>query len=195
MDGKISFNSQPHVRLTTADMSSAVYGAYFQFTASCEADLFLIFTEIVNMKLSIHSLMRGWPLCNSLSYFWWRLSIHSLMRGWPIKGNLTNVISILSIHSLMRGWPTPPFTKEVAGVFQFTASCEADLSYNDGEAYVSAFQFTASCEADPMIARTISVLNTFNSQPHARLTNAQSSKPVNALPFNSQPHARLTHSL
>ena len=98
-------------------------------------------------------------------------SIHNLIRGWPRQCKFAYALFCLSIHSLMRGWP-----------WRFPIFCHSTL-----------FQFTASCEADHNRFYIVCNKNiSFNSQPHARLTNAGSCGQHGHDPFNSQPHARLT---
>ena len=103
MEKRGSFNSQPHTRLTQINRFGGLV-----------------------VRLSIHSLIRGWPLFAFPILRKLILSIHSLIRGWPrLECFLITVTSFnsqphtrltkfnipskshlhLSIHSLIRGWP------------------------------------------------------------------------------------------
>ena len=55
-------------------------------------------------------------------------------------------------------------------VFQFTASYEADLCADRSGLLRTIFQFTASYEADPVSDPLVGSQQSFNSQPHTRLT-------------------------
>ena len=122
-----TFNSQPHTRLTVC------IGCRYGFC-----------------YLSIHSLIRGWPLAFPISASCRSLSIHSLIRGWPTMASTISFKNFLSIHSLIRGWPLIIRERNFMKIFQFTASYEADLCSCSSCFWVGNFQFTASYEADPV---------------------------------------------
>ena len=143
------FNSQPHTRLTDGNV-----------------------IEKFDSVLSIHSLIRGWPVFPALFHLHPNLSIHSLIRGWP--SDMSHILNIrkLSIHSLIRGWPElvallvlvlVPFNSQphtrLTDPASGTVNC-TNLSIHSlirgwpsfcfsPFKIVYIFQFTASYEADP----------------------------------------------
>ena len=99
-----SFNSQPHARLTTWEKFVGAVGRFFQFTASCEADLCIgcrygfcyTFNSQPHARLTLL-----FPIGRSSSF-----SFNSQPHARLTKLSLLILIPV--------------------EVFQFTASCEAD---------------------------------------------------------------------
>ena len=186
------FNSQPHARLTEPhfyshrrfgfsihslmrgwpeEVARSVCDDFFQFTASCEADRVLYVGEqmvrIFQFTASCEAdLLPELRLGDELVF-----SIHSLMRGWPILKLVLNKSQFFSIHSLMRGWP---------------------LSGKQKPLYFD-FSIHSLMRGWPLRKYFFrSMLQIFNSQPHARLTGNAVILKIIIHFFNSQPHARLT---
>ena len=137
-----TFNSQPHTRLT--------------FWAEIPRVIF---------HLSIHSLIRGWPISRRVTHPHWHLSIHSLIRGWPFPISASCKSWSLSIHSLIRGWP-------LFGVFL----------------QVMNYPFNSQPHTRLTVWRSVSFIIwiPFNSQPHTRLTrNILISRLINGLSIHS----------
>ena len=119
----------------------------FQFTASYEADRLVdrFCCTIYSFNSQPHTRLTG-RYSNTDGHR--NLSIHSLIRGWPIDQISSGGMYYLSIHSLIRGWPTGTFGHVNIEFFQFTASYEADPLLIASLSFLLIFQFTASYEAD-----------------------------------------------
>ena len=164
-----SFNSQPHMRLTASDIFNRQKD-YLSIHSLIWGWPLPIFTENANMRLSIHSLIWGWPQdCHEWMHYA-DLSIHSLIWGWPDKMEIHDLYQALSIHSLIWGWPAVIFripNDNFLSIHSLIWGWPAIYIDTDS---IKTFQFTASYEADPLLARRFMTIKTFNSQPHMRLT-------------------------
>ena len=190
----------------------------FQFTASCEADPSLEVNMTGNVHFSIHSLMRGWPVSSKLYR-----GNRGIFNSQP-HARLTRDYQPDSHQpELFNSQPHARLTELNIFIsfslvtFQFTASCEADLSqplqfrllslFNSqpharltgcvifDAMPVFTFQFTASCEADPdpWALCVADAFFQFTASCEADHTDPTMS-PFQLVFFNSQPHARLTFS-
>ena len=124
--GHDPFNSQPHARLTQILRSTRRAMDIFQFTASCEADL------VVVGELPLYLIFNSQP----------HARLTHLKISWRGHQNFFN---------------SQPHAR-LTSLYQLPFLCH------------SLFQFTASCEADQVHPKFFQVIDFFNSQPHARLT-------------------------
>ena len=146
---QISFNSQPHTRLTQAHDSFLLHPHVFQFTASYEAD-----QEEKEMLLK------------SISFQF--TASYEADRG---RWNESVCAVFLSIHSLIRGWPCCWAEADFSENFQFTASYEADRIHLLSIFWYAGLSIHSLRWGWPGSACSQKICQeSFNSQPHTRLT-------------------------
>ena len=150
----MTFNSQPHTRLTLLKLHC--YLLFLSFNSQPHTRLTssrpLPFLHGLSFNSQPHTrLTSAFRYCRKThKYFQFTASYEAD----PSTHTISPTCLGLSIHSLIRGWPRHTRTPFYSVFFQFTASYEADL--------FSAF-LSLPC-------------NSFNSQPHTRLTSEDKKK-------------------